>query len=112
MRPRRSYRLNRLRDHALRALVDHPDLSRREVAALRGTQIHQHGESGYLLVEIPQRSGSRIHVLGAVATRVLLDYMEAARLWGADRPLFPGRFGRPLSTTGINTALARLEDRD
>lgn len=112
-RPRRRSPLQALRDRALRALVAHPDLSWREVATLLASQVHQHGQSGYLYVELPMGAGSRLALLDAAATATLLAYLEAARLWGRSKPLFPGRDpAAPLSREGLKSALRRLEDRE
>ncbi len=110
---RRRYGLCRVRDLALSALVRHPDLRRQEVRTLRASWIRQHPSTGRLVVEPPQVAGARVVHLDDYASRRLLEYLEEARLWGEDAPLFPGADpSKPMTKSGVRTALLRLERYD
>ncbi|MEM9597330.1 MAG: hypothetical protein AAGD06_23885 [Acidobacteriota bacterium] len=77
-----------LRNRALSELARWPELTSTVLASLDARQIHQDPRSGALTVHYRDDAWIR---LDRAATVALLDYLEAARLWGAPRPLFPSR---------------------
>lgn len=110
-RPRRRWGSNPERDRALRALLAHPSITRTTVRAMRACWVVQHGDSGRLLVRVPQPPGGKLEVLlSDQGTQALLEYLEAARLWGQDAPLFPGTAADGgLTRAGLRSVLNRLD---
>ncbi|MEM9597055.1 MAG: hypothetical protein AAGD06_22475 [Acidobacteriota bacterium] len=96
-RPAAGWALTRLRDRALVALATYPELTPQILSGLDAYQVHQDDRTGVLTVYYRDEAMVR---LGREATSSVLDYLEAARLWGARSPLFPTRGRRGHSRPG------------
>ena len=79
-----------------------------EIATLAGTNLRQVGESGQLyIVTTPAAGQERSHQLSRPAQRALLEWVEAARVWGQSTPLFVDRQDQPIKAAAIRAAWRR-----
>lgn len=100
--------MTQLRDRCLHRLRAATGLSRRELRALRCSDIEQRPHSGELYLSLGERPQRRMLELSSDAQTALLDWLEAARSWSQPRPLFTvGPGGAPLSLPGVILALRR-----
>jgi hypothetical protein len=96
-----------LRECAIVAL-DNAGLSSREIARLSARAVSQHHQTGHLIVQV-KRAGQRVDlvVLNAAQTPVLFEYIEAARCWQEERPLFVTKRGRTWHYNAVSRIVRR-----
>lgn len=76
-----------LRDALVLALLA-DGLNRREIRALNAKDLVQHDASGVFYAQVVQRGRKVLLRLRPNTSAIALDYLEAERCYGEDRPLF------------------------